>query len=129
MSARAERLARVRAIVDRRCGETITVTPMLAAGQYGAVTPDPARTPFAVVGEIVLARGEPHSISGGPALVIPDGGAAAFVDYAAWPNVLHVVKGDQLVSDDRAGFLFEVAAPERAINGRKILMLKVLKSP
>lgn len=105
------------------------MTPMKTAGQYGAAGPDDARTPFAVVGKIMLARGEVVQLAGGVSLAVPDGGALAMIDMVAWPAISSVVKGDQLTAkDDHPGYLFEVASPERPLGGRLPLMLKVLRS-
>lgn len=105
------------------------MTPMKTAGQYGAGGPDPERAAFDVQGKIIVSRGEIQSLSGGTSIVVPDGSALAFVDLVAWPAIINLVKGDQIASDDHAGFLFEVASSDRPLGGRLPLILKVLKSP
>lgn len=125
MSARAERLARARGIVDRRHGEKIFVTPMARPGEYGGASVDPAREPFDVVGQLLVAAGSQTGFSDNAHLQIPAGRAELYVDPDAWPKARDMKTGDRLRGEDHPGSLFEVDRLDRRQLGRLVYRLIV----
>lgn len=125
MSARAERFARVRAIVDRRHGDKISVSPMASAGQYGSKSGDPTREPFDVVGKVLVGAGDQVGFSDRSNTQIPSGKAEAYVDDAAWPKASTIKQGDELVAEEHHGLTFEVERLDRREHGRVVFRLNV----
>jgi hypothetical protein len=125
MSARADRLARVRAATDRRHGEKISVSPMASGGQWASPTGDPAREPFDVFGQVLVGAGGQAGFGQKADLQIPDGKAEAYVDPAVWPKITTLKAGDIIRGEDHAGTEFEVERLDRHQLGRLVIRLSV----
>jgi hypothetical protein len=125
MSRRADRLARVRSIVDRRHGQRLFVTPMASAGQWSGPQVDPAREPFDVWGELIVAAGGQTGFSQHSDLQIPDGKAEAYVDPTACPEIMALKAGDVVRAEDHPGSEFEVERLDRHQMGRLVFRLSV----
>lgn len=127
MSARAERFARVRSIVDRRHGDKISVSPMTSGGRLSSKSLDPAREPFDVVGKVLVAAGDQVGYSDRSNTQVPAGQAEAYIDAQAWPKAASIKQGDELAAEEHEGLTFEVERLDRREMGRLVFRLNVRK--
>lgn len=129
MSPWAERLARVRASVDRELAETLQAQPMVKS-QYGGASADASRPDFDFAAVLVVGRGDEGNLSGGTSrswlISVPFGQAEMQVDPDAWPACAALREGDRIVAPDRGDASFEIARVDGRRRNRLVFRLNVL---
>lgn len=121
-----DRLARVRASVDRELADLITARPQRVS-QYGGTSPDPDRATFDLQGVLLVGEGGQSDLAGGNTGMwlarIPIGEAELQIDPDAHPKARNLRKGDLLVAEQRGGQVYEIARVDPPRRNRIVLRL------
>lgn len=121
-----DRLARVRASVDRELADLLTAHPQRLS-QYGGAAPDPDRPAFDLAGILLVGEGGESDLSGGNSGTwlarIPVGEAELQLDPAGWPAARNLRKGDLVVATQRGGAVYEIARVDPPRRNRIVLRL------
>lgn len=121
-----DRLARVRASVDRELADLLTARPQRLS-QYGGASPDPDRAEFDLAGMLLVGEGGQSDLAGadtGTWLArIPTGEAELHVDPHAQPAARNLRKGDLLVASQRGGAVYEIVRVDPPRRNRIVLRL------
>ncbi|MBN9443680.1 hypothetical protein [Bosea sp. (in: a-proteobacteria)] len=121
-----DRLARVRASVDRELADPITARPQRVS-QYGGSSPDPDRAAFDLAGVLLVGEGGQADLAGGNTGTwlarIPVGEAELQIDPDAHPQARNLRKGDLIVAEQRSGAVYEIARVEPPRRNRIVLRL------
>lgn len=121
-----DRLARVRASVDRELADLLTARPQRVS-QYGGSSPDPDRAAFGLAGVLLVGEGGQSDLAGGNTGTwlarIPVGEAELQIDPDAHPKARNLCKGDLIVAEQRGGAVYEIARVEPPRRNRIVLRL------
>lgn len=121
-----DRLARVRASVDRELADLLTARPQRVS-QYGGSSPDPDRATFELAGVLLVGEGGQSDLAGGNTGTwlarIPVGEAELQIDPDVHPEARNLRKGDLIVAEQRGGVVYEIARVEPPRRNRIVLRL------